>query len=225
MLAGGIRATARQGAATFLSPTSKREAPNLILRSNALHLCANFFAQMERIFASRQLRLHGIALNISRAVPKMIPISNQAVKIVPLPKGRFVHRSTQNLSRRARRRSFPDFQQIGQFKAFSNGEEEVRVVRHQDPGMLPIALAVKSIEDGCHRGADARRAKQALSVMLVEAPFNPAREARKVFLLLFDRPRLGIPTEPLFPFFFPLVRQTSRKSVCETKCDKVRGAW
>ena len=167
-----------------------------------------------------QIPLDGISPDIAGDIDEVVPVPDQPIKIVPLPKGSGGTVPSVDLCRGI---TLPTGDGFAQIDGLIKRKEKMDMIRHDDPGMEQVSDTVEVLEGSRYSRSDSAVAKQARAVALVEIPVDPGGEELVVFILGFSRPWLRVMISPRFSVSLQSVEQMIRKRVGKTKGEKIGG--
>lgn len=173
---------------------------------------------IQQILTCAQSCLHRVAANIANTVGKVIRISNQAVKVTPLPQFARAFEVKVDL---LRRKAFPTMQQLFQGPLWMRHHQQMHMIGHHDPRDLAASLTIEMSQCVSHNPSTDRLTEDAFAMAGIQPALHLLRKAFIVFLFLFRRVWRWIPFQPRGTLRLPLITKLPRHRVGQTKCDEV----
>lgn len=165
--------------------------------------------------------LHRITANVAHAVRKVIGITNQAVKVTPLPQ---LAGSIEVIVDLLCAEPFPTMQQLFQCPLWMRHHQHMHMIGHHNPRDLAASLAVKMSQRISHNLGAVRLTENAFAMARIQPALHLLRKAFMVLHLLLGRVRRRIPFQPRSTLRFPLVTKLLWHGVRETIGNEVSRA-
>ena len=100
----------------------------------------------------------------------------------------------------------------------------VHMIRHHDPTQLVVALAIEMLQGVTDDSRGGWFSQQALTVPVIQPPFDRAGKSLMILALNFTGPWFGMVAEPSRSLELPTPEKFCRERICQSKRDEINSA-